>query len=99
MNADLTEKLNEILSDPDKLSAVMGAVSGMMGQSGEKQGAEPTEVRSPLASLPINIPSDDRIKLLEAVKPFVSDEKKQRVDKLIRMMTLGSLAGTFKNLL
>ncbi len=98
MNGDVTSMLNSLLADPEKLSAMMGAVSSVMGTPTE--GKEPKEAAEP-ASVPPVMPkiSDDRIRLLEALKPFVADEKKDKVDRLIRMMTLGSLAGTFKNYL
>ncbi len=103
MNADISAKLNEILSDPEKLSAVMGAVSGVMGQASEQKGEAKGEDVTPkipnIPNIPLSLPSDDRIRLLEAIKPFVASEKQAKVDKLIRMMTLGSLAGTFKNFL
>lgn len=100
MNADISAKLNEILSDPEKLSAVMGAVSGVMGQASEQKGeAKGEDVTPKIPNIPLSLPSDDRIRLLEAIKPFVASEKQAKVDKLIRMMTLGSLAGTFKNFL
>ncbi len=97
MNSDISTKLNEILSDPEKLSSVMGAVSSVMA-SQPSEAPKETGAEAPKITLP-QLPTDDRVKLLEAIKPFVAEEKREKVDKLIRMITLGSLAGTFKNLL
>ncbi len=100
MNGDINTALNALLSDPEKLSAMMGAVSNVMNSTPETRDPPAEPASAPTSSLPV-MPklSDDRIRLLEALKPFVAEEKKEKVDKLIRMMTLGSLAGTFKNYL
>ncbi len=99
MDADLSGKLNEILSDPDKLKTVMAAVSGIMGQ-GEKAPAElpvqKTEAPPPPAPVTA-FKNNERGELLRALKPFLSKEKCDRIDKMLKIMTFAELAGVLSN--
>jgi hypothetical protein len=99
MDADLSGKLNEILSDPDKLKTVMSAVSGIMGQS-EKSPAEAplqkAEQPPPTPSVPA-FKSNERTELLRALKPFLSRDKCERIDKMLKIMTFAELAGVLSH--
>ena len=77
MDADLSGKLNEILSDPDRLKTVMAAVSGIMGQNEKPPPEIPVQKAEPpplSASVPA-FKSNERTELLRALKPFLSKEK------------------------
>ncbi len=99
MDADLSGKLNEILSDPDKLKTVMAAVSGIMGQ-GEKPPSEIPVQKAEPPSLPASAPkfkSNERTELLRALKPFLSKDKCERIDKMLKIMTFAELAGVLSH--
>ena len=42
------------------------------------------------------IGSDKRIALLKAIKPYVSDEKKQRVDGLVKAISVAGILNNYK---
>lgn len=95
MDADLSGKLNEILSDPDRLKTVMAAVSGIMGQNEKPPPEIPVQKAEPpplSASVPA-FKSNERTELLRALKPFLSKEKCDRIDKMLKIMTFAELAG------
>lgn len=91
MDSDLSGKLNEILADPEKLKSVMSAVTGVMS-GGEKPPIP--EVQKPKAQTVLQpVASNERTELLRALKPFLSQEKCDRIDKIMRIMTFAELAG------
>ena len=98
MDADLSGKLNEILSDPDKLKTVMSAVSGIMGQSEKNAEAPVQKTDVPLQSAPTPVfKSNERSELLRALKPFLSKDKCERIDKMLKIMTFAELAGVLSH--
>ena len=101
MDADLSGKLNEILSDPDKLKTVMSAVSGIMGQSEKSPSEEiPVQKTEAVPPSPPSVPalkSNERTELLRALKPFLSKDKCERIDKMLKIMTFAELAGVLSH--
>ena len=90
INSDV---LSALLSDPEKLSAAMAAVSNMFGNpSPSDDGGEDTKK----PALPEK--RSEGAALLQALKPFLSPERRQRADKAIRLLSLAALASEFKDL-
>jgi hypothetical protein len=85
--------LSALLSDPEKLSAAVNAVSSMLGDSKKPDGEKDTEVKPRLPEK-----QSDGAALIKALKPFLSKERQERADKALRLMTLASLASEFKDL-
>lgn len=85
--------LSALLSDPEKLSAAVSAVSSMLGNSSPSGGGE-EEVKKP--ALPEK--QSEGAALIKALKPFLSRERQERADKAIRLLSLASLASEFKDL-
>ena len=101
MDADLSEKLNAVLSDPERLKGMMSVISSLADKSGPEQITEKTaEAADAIQSfaIPDILPkSDKRGELLRALKPFLSDDKRERIDKILRIMTLAGIAGIFND--
>lgn len=94
MDGDISSKLNEILNDPQKMSAVMGIVSQM---TGEKQPSEEkSEPSAAVKGLLTNSASDDKINLIRALKPFLDEKGREKADKLIKILGLYSLMNQIK---
>ena len=89
-NADI---LSALLSDPEKLSAAVGAVSDMLG------GASPSGGGGAGPKLP-HLPEkqSEGAALIKALKPFLSPERQAKADKALRLLTLVSLAAEFNDL-
>ena len=96
-NSDI---LQTLLSDPERLSAAISAVSSVFGsQNGPgdvNKEPPPPETDAPSVSV---IKSSDGIALLRALKPFLPKEKQERVDRAVRMLALADLASGFKDIL
>ena len=85
--------LSALLSDPEKLSAAVSAVSSMLGNSSPSGGGE-EEVKKPV---PPEKQSEGAA-LIKALKPFLSPQRQARADKAIRLLSLASIASEFKDL-
>lgn len=105
--AELSERIRELLSDPDaaeKIAAIAGSLSaGGGGQSpGAASGSSPGEVRAVSPAAPAGAAGgfpgmrpaakrDPKLELLQALRPFVGEEKQERLDDLLRIMTVANL--------
>ena len=85
--------LTALLSDPEKLSVAVSAVSSMLGSSNTADGAKEAEVKPKVPEK-----QSDGAALIKALKPFLSKERQQRADKALRLLTLASLANEFKDI-
>ncbi len=110
MDENLTEKIRSLLSDPQaaeriaSIAEMLGAGSSPSGpqdaqpasaQQGPNQPSSPPPLSSPSQSPPYR--PDPRLDLLRALRPFASEEKRTRIDDLIRIATVASLLGGLKN--
>lgn len=94
---NLEETLKSALNDPDIMSKVSSVLSGLgQGQSGTSspQTAQPPSL-SNLSSL---VPSDDRTKLLLALKPFLSEKRAPYMDSAVNILKLVSIGKIGKDL-
>lgn len=89
--AGLAEGLGSVLSDPElmaKLPQVMAMLRPMMEGAMSGGGAEPVAKTD---ATPKKGPPDDRSALLLALKPFLSEDRKQAVDAILRISALGDV--------
>ena len=93
---DLSSKLEGILNDPERMEQVRRMAEGLLGaQSGEPKvydnsGPDPLYIKKlmPVFSK-LNSKSDDkRIALLTALKPNLSEERRNKVDAAIKLIKL-----------
>lgn len=97
MDENLSEKIRELLADPNALSAIASVASSLTG------GGKPAEQPDTTASAQTEPQSvsalsfskrDPRIDLLCAIKPLVNDQKRNRLDSLVQIATVASLLGS-----
>ncbi len=121
MSEPSTDKLQEILGNPDNLALIARLVGGLGGSGGqsvsaheEAESAAPTVSFHPPETLPAvsegSLPSlsapvfkdtssDRRIALLNALRPYINDSKKERVDGLVRAIRVAGLLNQYKGTL
>lgn len=90
---NVNDVLSSLLSDPEKLSAAVNAVSGMLGSPSPPRGGE-EEVKKPKTPEK----QSEGAALIRALKPFLSPERQQRADKALRLLTLASIALELKDI-
>lgn len=115
--ADIQDKINEILSNPEALRQVqsLGEQLGLSGNASEKP--QPPEKKNEL-SLPTDFMNDDIAKslikilpavksigceddttrLLNALRPFLSCEKQEKLDKAEKMLKLFKILPLLKDI-
>lgn len=94
---DFGDKLNSILNDPAALSRIGELAKSVMGGDQETKGEEP-ELDPGLISRVMSLMNRKGVKseeraLLEAMKPFLSERRREKMDKAIKLARLASLAG------
>lgn len=122
---DLTSKINEIMSDPEKLKEIqnLGKMMGLgtdenvtesvpeksaspsksqnnnsLGPLGDFGGIDPSIIGK-LAPIFSSInKEDDTTRLFDAMIPFLSEERKEKLQKIRKMMVIMKLLPNIKNL-
>ena len=94
---DLNEKITALLSDPSAIEGIRNMAAGLLGSSGEP------EIKSESAPELPNIDigkimgimgklnkreNDERTSLLLALKPHLSEKRRERVDRAIKILKL-----------
>ncbi len=102
MADDLSEKIRAVLSDPES-AAKIAAIASSLGVSGAAEKQPPQEdvpAAVPTAALPAQLPfnrgNDKNTALLHAIKPFLREEKRDKLDSLIRAMSVAELISGLK---
>lgn len=101
---DISEKLATILNDPDSMNRVRQMAESILG--GEKQQDIPSEnsgisagdmqMIMSLISRFNNAGDDDRTRLLMALKPHLSEPKREKVDTAVKILKMIELLPLIK---
>lgn len=96
---NVADGLGAVLSNPElmaKLPQIMAMLRPMMEQQtaapppqSDNEGAETPATASPIA--PLKKATDNRSALLLALKPFLSEDRRNAVDAMLRLSTLGDV--------
>ena len=94
---DLSEKLAEVLNDPESMARVMEMAESLLGNSsqpqqqggnsGDMSGDELKTIMSIVSKLKSG-GDDTRTQLLRALKPHLSEPKQEKVDTAIKILKL-----------
>ena len=105
---DLSEKLSGILSDPEamreiaSLASQLGVDTSGVHTKPEPESQQNDDMTAQLMGLMPMLGSlkqdDDTTRLLEAMRPFLSDERRQKLDKAKRLIRVMKLMPLLKNL-
>lgn len=94
---ELEERLNSILSDPEQMARIQSLAQSLMDGEGKAGPASPsgaeTALLGKLGAL-LGQQSDDADKraLLEAMKPYLSEKRRGKLDRALRFARLAHLA-------
>lgn len=100
MADDLSEKIRAVLSDPES-AAKIAAIASSLGASGEsssppKEESAPSLPAASALQLPFNRGNDRNTALLHAIKPFLREDKRDKLDSLIRALSVAELISGLK---
>ena len=98
MADDMADKIKEILNNPQMLE-MLSSFTGTKNNSNELN-AQSTEDFDGLKNVmdKINVGSDKRITLLNALKPYMRNSRASNIDKAIKMLKITQLSSIFKDL-
>ena len=102
LDADFTEKLKNVLSNPDAMSKIASIASGLTKSDPEipsTAGESSASESNPLPNLPLpafSADSDPRIALLSSIKPLLREDKRSKIDSLTRALMLSSMMKSFR---
>jgi hypothetical protein len=94
MEDNFAEMVKGVMSDPDAMSKLMSMAEGLMGNGANGiKGQTVTEVSRP-ADLTERLKNsnEERIALISALRPFLSDTRRKNADNLIKMLKMMKLA-------
>lgn len=90
MDGNISEMLKSVLDDPGAMKKLMGVAEGIMGSGEpEKKRDCPPPPPPPERCRP---GTDERIALIAALRPYLSEERRQTADGLIKMLKMLRLA-------
>lgn len=95
---DMAEKITKILED-DKSVDMLKNLTQMFGSSEPREKSEPSQNGPDLGKimqLANGMKEDDRLRLMRALRPFVSEQKRESLDSItnvLRIVQLMSLLG------
>ena len=99
--SDLSAQIGQLLSDPQTMEQIR-ALSGLLGQSDDAP-PEPAKTSPPVKNDGVDfLPAamrfmpllsalkedDDTIRLLYAVKPFLSEARREKLDRAIKLLRI-----------
>lgn len=98
---DLSEKLNNILSDPQSLNRIREMAEGLLGE-------QKTAENDPFGDIDVgkimnvvskikNSNTSSREKLLLALRPHLKEERRERVDTAVKILKLIEIAPFLKD--
>lgn len=91
---DLSGKLSELLSDPEGMARIQKMAQSLLSDT---KPAEPEAMGIDISKLmPIiskinSRPSDSRTSLLLALRPYLSDKRKERLDTAVKMLRVADM--------
>lgn len=113
MNGDLSDKLNQILSNPSMMAQIK-ALADTMTVSGSAQSEAPAQAERPTPVFEEEKPAvpafftpsptfeknmKNTCALLSALKPFLDEKRCAKIDKMLSMIRFAEMAGQFGNFL
>ncbi len=102
---DISERLSNILNDPEGMEKIKKMAENMLGASEEKEkepleemGLDMSALTKAMGLLKNKNKENDRVKLLLALKPHLSLEKRERVDTAVKILKLLDMAPLLKEM-
>ena len=96
--SELEDKLSSLLSDPAEMEKLMGmakTISASLGgeSGGPAERGEPEDAAARLVSRLMHAsPASDKAALLNAMKPYLREDRRQLIDKAARLARMAGIA-------
>ena len=91
----LEDKLNNILSDPDAMGRIAELAKSLTGGEARQEPADEKEeplVRRAVKLLRGKALNGDETALLSALRPFLSEDRRRKLDRAVKLARLAAIA-------
>lgn len=94
--SELEERLNAVLNDPQQMAQIAEMASSLMGSIAPEGGASPPQRDDGVLSLAEKLAKEfssgtDQQRLLRGLAPYLSEERRQRLEKALRFSSAAKL--------
>lgn len=87
-----SEKLSRVLSDPEALKRISDIASGLGASPQSTESPDESPASAAQSRAPVLPPlRDERLALINALRPLVAEEKRGRMDSLAKILTVTAL--------
>lgn len=99
---DIEQELGKALADPEimsKVGSLLSQLSGSESENGEKAAPQLSGSEKGILSALSDTASDDRTRLLMAIKPFLSEKRAPYMDSalaILRLVNMGKIGKDLK---
>ncbi len=98
---DMEEKLNSLLSDPGAMENIAKMARQLMGGDAPEEeqpsaaglATPPPALGNILGKLQGGGQKDDKTQLLQAMKPYLKEERQRKMDRALKLARMARLAG------
>ncbi len=93
--SDWEEQLSSILGDPAQMNRIADLAKSLMGGGDESASAPETQLPDGIASLVQSVmgSGEDKARtLLEAMKPWLSEKRRIKIDRAVKIARMAKLA-------
>ncbi len=87
--SDLSSQIGQILANPEMMEQIK-SISGLMGASEPEKPAQLQTITNFIRE------DDDTIRLLRAIKPFLSPDRQERIERAIKILKIIKLVPLIK---
>ena len=94
MDDATSQKISELLKNPEMLSKITSVISGLT-QNNSQVVSTPAISETPSFHAIARTPND-KTALLNSLKPLIRDDKRHKIDKLINALTIAAVVKEFK---
>ena len=96
---DMAEKLTKLLEDDKSVDMLKNFASAFSGSNGspkqEQKNESPGLDLSKIMQLASSVQDDDRLRLMQALRPFVSEQKRESLDNISNIMRILQILSIF----
>jgi hypothetical protein len=108
MDGLLSEKMKELMSDPDAMARVMDMAGRLFSEqptageapAQEEKRSTPAQALPSLAKGGGRAGEDDRVNLIRALCPYLNDQRREAamaLSRILKLISMADAAGIFKN--
>lgn len=90
--SELEDRINSVLNDPGQMEQISKLAQSLMGGAGTESVGTDTGLLGKLGSLIPQTGGGDKQALLNAMKPYLSEKRRQKLERAVKLAALAKVA-------